>query len=101
MVTALQNTQVLLLAAVLLAASLAKLTVREQPADAPDHVHGVPVPAAPARLTALRDSRGMADGLGVGAGALGLALRVTSNLAVRLGTKMGLASAAWPVNGLR
>jgi hypothetical protein len=73
MVTAFQNTQVLLLAAVLLAAGLAKLTVREQPAEAPDHVHGVPVPAALARLSALRESRGMTVGLGIGEGLLGLA----------------------------
>lgn len=101
MVTALQNTQVLLLAAVLLAACLAKLTVREQPADAPDHVHGVPVPAPPARLSALRDSRGMAVGLGVGEGVLGLALLVTSHLSVRLATTMAFAAATWVVSELR
>lgn len=101
MVTAFQNTQVLLLAAVLLAACLAKLTVREPAADAPDHVHGVPVPAGHARLTALRRSRGMTVGLGVGEGVLGLALLVTSHLSVRLATTVAFAAATWVVGELR
>ncbi|MEO3830039.1 MauE/DoxX family redox-associated membrane protein [Actinomadura sp. B10D3] len=101
MVTAFQNTQVLLLAAVLLAACLAKLTVRERAADVPDHVHGVPVPAGAARLTALRRSRGMTVGLGVGEGLLGLALLVTSHLSVRLATTVAFAAATWVVGELR
>ncbi|WP_141579512.1 MauE/DoxX family redox-associated membrane protein [Actinomadura sp. WMMA1423] len=101
MVTAIQNTQVLLLAAVLLAACLAKLTVREGAAEAPDHVHGVPVPAGHARLSALRRSRGMTVGLGIGEGLLGLALLVTSHLSVRLATTVAFAAATWVVGELR
>jgi hypothetical protein len=101
MVTAFQNTQVLLLAAVLLAACAAKLTVREQAAEAPDHVHGVPVPAGLARLTAVRGSRGMTVGLGLGEGVLGLALLVTSHLSVRLATTVAFAAATWVVGELR
>lgn len=101
MVTAFQNTQVLLLAAVLLAACLAKLTVRERAADAPDHVHGVPVPAGHARLTAVRRSRGMTVGLGLGEGVLGLALLVTSHLSVRVATAVAFAAATWVVGELR
>ncbi|NKZ04961.1 MauE/DoxX family redox-associated membrane protein [Actinomadura latina] len=101
MVTAFQNTQVLLLAAVLLAACAAKLTVRERAAEAPDHVHGVPVPAGLARLTAVRRSRGMTVGLGLGEGLLGLALLVTSHLSVRLATTVAFAAATWVVGELR
>ncbi|MFD0683789.1 MauE/DoxX family redox-associated membrane protein [Actinomadura fibrosa] len=101
MVTAFQNTQVLLLAAVLLAACLAKLTVRERAADAPDRVHGVPVPAGLGRLTALRRVRGMNAGLGVGEGVLGLALLVTSHMSVRLATTVAFAAATWVVGELR
>ncbi|MFI0486382.1 MauE/DoxX family redox-associated membrane protein [Actinomadura sp. 9N215] len=101
MVTAFQNTQVLLLAAVLLAACLAKLTVRETAVDGSHQVHGVPVPAGLARLTALRGSRGMTVGLGVGEGVLGLALLVTSHLSVRLATTVAFAAATWVVGELR
>ncbi|MGH3244396.1 MAG: MauE/DoxX family redox-associated membrane protein [Spirillospora sp.] len=101
MVTVFQNTQVLLLAAVLLAAGLAKLTVREEVADASHHVHGVPVPAGLARLTALRGSRRMTVGLGVGEGVLGMALLVTSHLSVRLATTVVFAGATWLVGELR
>ncbi|WP_433465678.1 MauE/DoxX family redox-associated membrane protein [Spirillospora sp. CA-128828] len=101
MVTAIQNTQVLLLAAVLLTACVAKLALRELPADAPDHVHGVPVPAGLARLTALRGSRGMTVGLGIGEGGLGLALLMTSHLSVRLATTVAFAAATWVVGELR
>ncbi|GAA4238819.1 hypothetical protein GCM10022254_56370 [Actinomadura meridiana] len=101
MVTAFQNTQVLLLAAVLLAACLAKLTVREPAANASHRVHGVPVPAGLARLTALRGNRGMAVGLGLGEGVLGLALLVTSHLSVRLATTVVFAAATWVVGELR
>jgi len=101
MVTAFQNTQVLLLAAVLLAACTAKLVFRERTADAPDHVHGVPVPAGLARLTAVRRSRGMTVGLGLGEGVLGLALLVTSHLSVRLATTVAFAAATWVVGELR
>ncbi|RKS79440.1 hypothetical protein BZB76_0906 [Actinomadura pelletieri DSM 43383] len=100
MVTSFQNTQVLLLASVLLAACLAKLAVRE-PVVASHHVHGVPVPAGLARLTALRGSRRMAVGLGVGEGILGLALLVTSHLSVRLATTVAFAAATWVVGELR
>lgn len=101
MVTAFQNSQVLLLAAVLLAACLAKLTVRERPADAPDRVHGVPVPAGLARLTELRGSRRTAVWLAVGEGVLGLALLVSSHLSVRLATTVAFAAATWVVGELR
>ncbi|TDC98279.1 MauE/DoxX family redox-associated membrane protein [Actinomadura sp. 7K507] len=101
MVTTFQNSQVLLLAAVLLAACLAKLTVREQPAGEPDRVHGVPVPAGLARLSALRDSRTMMLGLGLGEGILGLALLVTSHLSVRLATALAFVAATWVVSELR
>ncbi|TDC44602.1 hypothetical protein E1281_33395 [Actinomadura sp. KC345] len=101
MVTTFQNSQVLLLAAVLLAACLAKLTVREHPAAGPDHVHGVPVPAGLARLSALRDSRGLTLGVGLGEGVLGLALLVTSHLSVRLATALAFAAATWVVSELR
>ncbi|MER7541949.1 MauE/DoxX family redox-associated membrane protein [Actinomadura sp.] len=101
MVTAFQNSQVLLLAAVLLAACAAKLTVREPAAEAPDHVHGVPVPAGLARLTAVRRNRGMTVGLAAGEGLLGLALLVTSHLSVRLATTVAFAAATWVVGELR
>ncbi|WP_207936608.1 MauE/DoxX family redox-associated membrane protein [Actinomadura sp. KC216] len=101
MVTAFQNTQVLLLATVLLAACLAKLTVREPAGHASHHVHGVPVPAGLARLTALRGSRGMAVGLGLGEGVLGLALLVSSHFGVRLATTVAFAAATWVVGELR
>ncbi|MGI5205489.1 MauE/DoxX family redox-associated membrane protein [Spirillospora sp. CA-108201] len=101
MVTAIQNTQVLLLAAVLLVACMAKLTTRERAGAAPDHVHGVPVPARLARLSALRRSRGMTVGLGIGEGVLGLALLVTSHLSVRLATTAAFAAATWVVGELR
>ncbi|TDD62965.1 MauE/DoxX family redox-associated membrane protein [Actinomadura rubrisoli] len=101
MVTAFQNTQVLLLAAVLLAACLAKLTIREHAADVPDHVHGVPVPAGQARLAALQRVRGMNVGLGLGEGLLGLALLVTSHMSVRLATAIAFAAATWAVGELR
>ncbi|QKG23539.1 MauE/DoxX family redox-associated membrane protein [Actinomadura verrucosospora] len=96
-----QNTQVLLLAMVLLAACLAKLTIRERVADAPDHVHGVPVPAGLAGLAALRRSRGLNVGLGLGEGVLGLALLVTSQFSVRLATTLAFAAATWVVGELR
>ena len=101
MVTAFQNTQVLLLAAVLLTACLAKLIFREGAADAPDHVHGVPVPGGLARLSAVRRNRGMTVGLGLGEGALGLALLMTSHLSVRLATTIAFAAATWVVGELR
>ncbi|NDU77577.1 hypothetical protein GWI34_33910 [Actinomadura sp. DSM 109109] len=101
MVTAIQNTQVLLLSSVLLVAGLAKLALREPAADAPDHVHGVPVPARLARLPVLRRSRGMTVALGIGEGVLGLALLVTSHLAVRLATTVAFAAATWVVGELR
>jgi len=101
MVTVFQNTQVLLLATVLLAACLAKLTIRERAAGAPDHVHGVPVPAGLARVSALRRSRGLNVGLGLGEGVLGLALLVTSHLSVRLATTIAFAAATWVVGELR
>ncbi|MFV2177135.1 MauE/DoxX family redox-associated membrane protein [Actinomadura sp. LOL_016] len=100
MVTATQDAQVLLLAAVLLAACAAKLAVRER-AEAPDHVHGVPVPAGLARLTALRRSRRLTVCLGVGEGVLGLALLVSSHLSVRLTTTAAFAAATWVVGELR
>ncbi|MBT2207209.1 MULTISPECIES: MauE/DoxX family redox-associated membrane protein [Actinomadura] len=98
MVTSIQNTQVLLLATVLLAACLAKLMIRERALDVPDHVHGVPVPAG---LTALRRSRGLNVGLGLGEGLLGLALLVTSHVSVRLATTVAFAAATWVVGELR
>ncbi|XRQ09544.1 MauE/DoxX family redox-associated membrane protein [Actinomadura welshii] len=101
MVTAFQNTQVLLLATVLLAACLAKLAVREEAVASPDHVHGVPVPAALARLSVLRGSRGMAVGLAIGEGILGLALLLTPHLSVRLATTLAFAAATWVVGELR
>src|SRR5437868_1676496 len=101
MVTSIQNTQVLLLAAVLLVACLAKLTVRERALEAPDHVHGVPVPAGLARLTALRRSRGLNVGLGLGEGVLGLALLVNPHLSIRLATTVAFAAATWVVGELR
>ncbi|WP_131739305.1 MauE/DoxX family redox-associated membrane protein [Actinomadura roseirufa] len=101
MVTEFQNTQVLLLATVLLAACLAKLTVRERAAGVPDHVHGVPVPAGLARVTALRRSRGLNVGLGLGEGVLGLALLVTPQLPVRVAVALAFAAATWVVGELR
>ncbi|MFC6884787.1 MauE/DoxX family redox-associated membrane protein [Actinomadura yumaensis] len=97
----LQNAQVLLLAAVLLAACLAKLTIRAPVADVPDHVHGVPVPARLRRATALRSSRGLNVGLGVGEGALGLALLLSPHLSVRIATTVAFAAATWAVGELR
>ncbi|OLT13661.1 hypothetical protein BJF79_19910 [Actinomadura sp. CNU-125] len=101
MVTTAQNAQVLLLAAVLLAACAAKLAFREPVPQAPDHVHGVPVPAGLARLTALRRSRRMTVCLGAGEGVLGLGLLVSSHLSVRLATTVAFAAATWVVGELR
>ncbi|HEY8480043.1 MAG TPA: MauE/DoxX family redox-associated membrane protein [Spirillospora sp.] len=101
MVTAVLDAQVLLLAGVLLAACLAKLTIREEPVGAPDRVHGVPVPAAFARLTSLRTSRRMTVGLGAGEGLLGLGLLVTPHASVRLTTAMAFVAATWVVSELR
>ncbi|WP_067485535.1 MauE/DoxX family redox-associated membrane protein [Actinomadura hibisca] len=99
MVTVVQNAQVLLLAAVLLAACLAKLAVRA-PAEA-DHVHGVPLPAGARQATVLRNSRSAGVGLGVMEGVLGLALLVTSHVSVRIATAVGFAVATWAVSELR
>ncbi|MDL4773604.1 MULTISPECIES: MauE/DoxX family redox-associated membrane protein [Thermomonosporaceae] len=101
MVMVFQNTQVLLLAAVLLAACLAKLTIRNPRAAVPEHVHGVPVPAGLRRATAGRSIRGMSVGLGLGEGVLGLALLVTSHLSVRIATMVAFAAATWVVGELR
>ncbi|WP_240487105.1 MauE/DoxX family redox-associated membrane protein [Actinomadura flavalba] len=77
-----QNTQVLLLAGVLLAACLAKLVL--------------PAPAGPG----LRGRRaGVA--VAVGEGTLGVALLVTSHLSVRLATSVAFAAATWIVGELR
>ncbi|MQY05119.1 MauE/DoxX family redox-associated membrane protein [Actinomadura macrotermitis] len=83
MVTVLQNTQVLLLSAVLLSAGLAKLTIRERAA------------------ATLRHGRRTGVGLGLAEGALGAALLVSSHSAVRIGTTMVFASATWVVGELR
>ncbi|MGI5166265.1 MauE/DoxX family redox-associated membrane protein [Spirillospora sp. CA-253888] len=100
MVTVVQNTQVLLLATVLLAACLAKLAVRGVPAEA-DHVHGVPLPAGARRASALQRSRGAGVGLGVVEGLLGLGLLVTTHISVRIATAVGFAVATWAVSELR
>ncbi|MEU5881148.1 MauE/DoxX family redox-associated membrane protein [Spirillospora sp. NPDC047279] len=101
MVTVVLNTQVLILAAVLLAACLAKLTIREPAETAPDHVHGVPVPAKLSRATALRQSRQVNVGLGLTEGLLALGLLVTSHFSVRLATTVTFAAATWVVGELR
>ncbi|MFG1998052.1 MauE/DoxX family redox-associated membrane protein [Spirillospora sp. NPDC048911] len=101
MVTVVQNTQVLLLAAVLLAACLAKLMIREPVGAAPEHVHGVPVPAGLGRATALRQSRPVNVGLGLTEGVLGLGLLVSSHFSVRLATTVTFAAATWVVGELR
>ncbi|WP_026405216.1 MauE/DoxX family redox-associated membrane protein [Actinomadura rifamycini] len=101
MVTAAQDAQVLLLAAVLLAAGAAKLVFREPVPAAPDHVHGVPVPAGAARVTALRHGRRVSVCLGLGEGVLGLALLLSSHVAVRLATTAVFAAATWVVGELR
>lgn len=101
MVTVVQNTQVLLLASVLLAACLAKLMIREPVGAAPEHVHGVPMPAGLRRATALRQSRPVNVGLGLTEGILGLSLLVTSHFSVRLATTVTFAAAAWVVGELR
>ena len=91
-----QNTQVLLLATVLLAACVAKLTVRSPVAwSAPEHVHGVPVPGR------LRPGRHMNVGLAVTEGLLALALLVTSHVSVRVATTVAFAAATWAVGELR
>ncbi|MFC9972054.1 MauE/DoxX family redox-associated membrane protein [Spirillospora sp. NPDC127200] len=100
MVTVVQNTQVLLLATVLLAACLAKLAVRGAPAEA-DHVHGVPLPAGARRATVLRHSRRASVGLGLVEGMLGLALLLTTHISVRIATAVGFAVATWAVSELR
>ncbi|GAA1528162.1 hypothetical protein GCM10009678_07380 [Actinomadura kijaniata] len=97
MVTAFQNAQVLLLAAVLLAACLAKLAVREPAAaGGTTHVHGVPL-----RVTALRRRRSAAVGVAAAEGVLGLALLVTSHLSVRVATAVAFAVATWAVSEMR
>jgi hypothetical protein len=102
MVEHIQNTQVLLLAVVLLAACVAKLTFRTPvSSSAPEHVHGVPVPGGLRRATALRQSRQMNVALGVTEGVLALALLVTSHLSVRLATTVVFAAATWAVGELR
>ncbi|WP_019631710.1 MauE/DoxX family redox-associated membrane protein [Actinomadura atramentaria] len=100
MVTAFQNTQVLLLSGVLLAACLAKLAIRA-PAPAPDHVHGVPLPGRLRQATALRHSRTMSVTVALVEGGLGVALLVTSQFSVRLATALAFAGATWVVSELR
>jgi hypothetical protein len=87
-VTVFQNTQVLLLASVLLIACLAKLMVRE---PASSQAQGVP----------LRRSRPVSVGLGLTEGGLGLALLLTSHVSVRLATTVAFAIATWAVGELR
>ncbi|MEV5828886.1 MauE/DoxX family redox-associated membrane protein [Spirillospora sp. NPDC052242] len=101
MVTAAQDAQVLLLAVVLLAAGAAKLVFREPVPAAPDHVHGVPVPAGVARVTALRHGRRTSVCLGLGEGVLGLGLLLSSHLSVRLAATAAFAAATWVVGELR
>ncbi|GAA3930886.1 hypothetical protein GCM10023085_10330 [Actinomadura viridis] len=97
---AIQNTQVVLLSAVLLAAAVAKLVVRA-PAASPEHVHGVPVPGRLRRATALRQSRPVMVGIGLGEGTLGLALLLTPHVSVRLATTVAFTAATWVVGELR
>ncbi|POM26141.1 hypothetical protein BTM25_05290 [Actinomadura rubteroloni] len=99
MVTAFQNTQVLLLSFVLLAACLAKLAVRH-PEPAHDHVHGVPLPGWLPQATRL-DSRPFAVAVALVEGSLGIALLVTSQFSVRLVTALAFAVATWTVSELR
>lgn len=99
MVVVFQNTQVLLLAAVLLAACLAKLAIREPVEADSEHVHGVPVPAGFG--PALRQSRQVSVGVGLTEGVLGLALLVSSHVSVRLATTAAFATATWAVCELR
>ncbi|GAA2622314.1 hypothetical protein SMC26_38515 [Actinomadura fulvescens] len=101
MITVVLNTQVVLLAAVLLAACLAKLMVRHPAGAAPEHVHGVPMPAGLGRATALRQSRPVNVGLGLAEGILGVSLLVTSHISVRVATTVTFAVATWAVGELR
>jgi hypothetical protein len=95
-----QDTQVLLLATVLLTACAAKLIVRVPVASStPEHVHGVPVPGRLRRATALRQSRRMNVGLGLAEGTLALALLFTSHISVKLVTTVAFAAATWTVGG--
>ena len=99
-----QNTQVLLLATVLLAACLAKLLVHPSPAAAAaavERVHGVPLPDRVRRATALRQSRRLSVGVGLTEGTLALALLVTSHMSVRVATTVAFATATWVVGELR
>jgi hypothetical protein len=101
MLADIQNTQVLLLATVLLAACLAKLLVLPPASAAAEHVHGVPVPERLRRATALRQSRRISVGLGLTEGTLALALLVTSHMSVRVATTVAFAAATWVVGELR
>jgi hypothetical protein len=98
----LQNTQVLLLAGVLLAACAAKLIVRVPVSSpVPEHVHGVPLPGRLRRATAPRQSRRMTITLGLAEGVLAAALLVTSHIVVKLATTAAFAAATWTVGELR
>lgn len=107
MIEAFEGSQVLLLSAVLIAACLSKLTIREPlvlnaarepgPPTAHDAPRGVPDPAA----VTLRDSPALTVGLAIAEGSLGVALMITSHPCVRLVTIMGFASATWVVSELR
>ncbi|GAA4060138.1 MauE/DoxX family redox-associated membrane protein [Actinomadura miaoliensis] len=115
MLPVVQSTQVLVLAFVLLAASLAKLTVPQVVPAAPHGVRGVPaaddvrgVPAAdevygvaaPGRRTPWL-SRQVTLGLGVFEGVLGLAMMMSAHASVRLATTVMFAAATWVVGELR
>jgi hypothetical protein len=109
-----QCTQVLVIAFILLAASLAKLTVpqvmpaaprggRGVPADdvrgvpAADEVYGVAAPDRPAPLL----NRQVTLALGVFEGGLGLAMMVSAHASVRLAATVTFAAATWVVGELR
>lgn len=95
-----QNTQVILLATILLAACAAKLTIREPRRGTGTHVHGVPVHVGTVRPARHRHSA-LTVGVAVTEGVLGVALLVTAHPAARWATVAAFAVATWVVGDLR
>lgn len=90
MLEVLREVQLPLLAGVLIAAGVAKLTMRE-----PGSAEGAPA------LEVLRQHRGLGVGAALAELGLGLALLVTPVQAVRVATVIWFAGATWVVNEMR
>jgi len=102
MMTMVSDAQVLLLAAVLTGAGLAKLLTGEPAPQRPEQIHGIQVPSAePGWAVLLRRSRPVAVVHGLVEVALGVALMLSAHPAVRVATVLLLGAATWVVGELR